>query len=173
MGEKTAAKLIGQFGSVERLYENLSLVPGKLRETLAANRKQALLSRELATVSTRVPIDGGSRGLPAPGAGLGAAARALDRARVPQPAAPAPRGPRAAATAAATPDPRRRGRRSRGYLARVPAGEPLAVDWVGEGGPPEPDARRRSVSIHPAAGDAVLDCAGPDRRAAGFGGRAR
>src|SRR6266478_1380532 len=56
VGEKTAAKLIGQFGGVERLYENLSLVPGKLRETLAANRKQALLSRELATVSTRVPI---------------------------------------------------------------------------------------------------------------------
>ena len=56
VGEKTAAKLIGQFGSVERLYENLSLVPGKLRETLAVNRKQALLSRELATVSTRVPI---------------------------------------------------------------------------------------------------------------------
>jgi DNA polymerase-1 len=56
VGEKTAAKLIGQFGGVERLYENLSLVPGKLRETLATNRKQALLSRELATVSTRVPI---------------------------------------------------------------------------------------------------------------------
>ena len=56
VGEKTAAKLIGQFGGVTRLYENLSLVPGKLRETLAANRKQALLSRELATVSTRVPI---------------------------------------------------------------------------------------------------------------------
>ena len=56
VGEKTAAKLIGQFGGVARLYENLSLVPGKLRETLAANRKQALLSRELATVSTRVPI---------------------------------------------------------------------------------------------------------------------
>ena len=56
VGEKTAVKLIGQFGSVERLYENLSLVPGRLRETLAAHRKQALLSRELATVSTRVPI---------------------------------------------------------------------------------------------------------------------
>src|SRR5439155_26406586 len=28
VGEKTAVKLIGQFGSVERLYENLPLVPG-------------------------------------------------------------------------------------------------------------------------------------------------
>ena len=58
VGEKTAAKLIGQFGSVERLYENLHLVPGKLREVLATHRAQALLSRELATVSTRVPLTG-------------------------------------------------------------------------------------------------------------------
>src|SRR5262249_12092257 len=56
VGEKTAVKLITQFGSVERLYENLHLVTGKLRETLAASRAKALLSRELATVSTRVPI---------------------------------------------------------------------------------------------------------------------
>src|SRR4029450_12765794 len=56
IGQKTAVKLIGQFGSVEGLYQHLSLVPGKLRETLAAKRKQALLSRALATVSTRVPL---------------------------------------------------------------------------------------------------------------------
>ncbi|MBI5629039.1 MAG: DNA polymerase I, partial [Candidatus Rokubacteria bacterium] len=42
VGRQTAVKLIGQFGSVERLYDNLTLVPGKLRETLAAHRKQAL-----------------------------------------------------------------------------------------------------------------------------------
>jgi len=57
VGEKTAVKLLAQFGTVDRLYENLALVPGKLRETLAAHRKQALLSRELATVSRQVPID--------------------------------------------------------------------------------------------------------------------
>jgi DNA polymerase-1 len=56
VGEKTAVKLVDQFGSVERLYENLTLVPGKLRETLATSRKQALLSRELATVSRSVPL---------------------------------------------------------------------------------------------------------------------
>src|SRR6266705_2886007 len=50
VGEKTAVKLITQFGSVERLYENLTLVGGKLRETLAAGRKDALLSRELAVL---------------------------------------------------------------------------------------------------------------------------
>ena len=56
VGEKTAVKLISQFGSVEKLYENLTLVQGKVRETLATHRAQAFLSRELATVSTRVPI---------------------------------------------------------------------------------------------------------------------
>ena len=33
-------------------------MPGKLREVLATHRAQALLSRELATVSTRVPLTG-------------------------------------------------------------------------------------------------------------------
>src|SRR6059036_10681 len=56
VGEKTAVKLIGQFGSVERLYENLTLVPGKLRETLATGRKDALLSRELALLNRQVPV---------------------------------------------------------------------------------------------------------------------
>src|SRR5262249_5479583 len=50
VGEKTAVKLIAQFGSVERLYENLTLVGGKLRETIATGRKVALLSRELAVL---------------------------------------------------------------------------------------------------------------------------
>src|SRR2546423_11280668 len=56
VGEKTAVKLVGQFGSVERLYENLTLVAGKLRETLAASKKQALLSRELATGNRHVDL---------------------------------------------------------------------------------------------------------------------
>ena len=56
VGEKTAVKLISQFGGVDRLYENLTLVGGKLRETLAASRKQALLSRELATVNRHVDL---------------------------------------------------------------------------------------------------------------------
>jgi DNA polymerase-1 len=50
VGEKTAVKLVNQFGGVDRLYENLTLVAGKLRETLAAGRKHALLSRELAVL---------------------------------------------------------------------------------------------------------------------------
>src|SRR5207245_1148401 len=56
VGEKTAVKLIAQYGSVDRLYENLTLIPGKLRETLAAGRKDALLSRELALLNRQVPV---------------------------------------------------------------------------------------------------------------------
>src|SRR5947199_56242 len=56
VGEKTAVKLIGQYGSVDRLYENLPLIAGKLRETLAAGRKDALLSRELALLNRKVPV---------------------------------------------------------------------------------------------------------------------
>src|SRR5688572_28958908 len=56
VGEKTAVKLVSQFGSVEKIYDNLTLIPGKLRETLAVSRKQALLSRELATVRRTVPL---------------------------------------------------------------------------------------------------------------------
>ena len=56
VGEKTAVKLVNQFGSVDRLYENLSLVTGKLRETLAAGRKHALLSRELAVLRPGVDL---------------------------------------------------------------------------------------------------------------------
>jgi DNA polymerase-1 len=56
VGEKTAVKLVSQFGSVDRLYENLPLVGGKLRETLAASRKQAILSRELAVLARSAPV---------------------------------------------------------------------------------------------------------------------
>src|SRR5207248_70824 len=57
IGEKTAVKLIAQYGSVDKLYDNLTLIAGKLRETLALGRKQALLSRELALVNRHVPLD--------------------------------------------------------------------------------------------------------------------
>src|SRR5207247_851586 len=69
VGEKTAVKLIGQYGSVARLYDNLTLIPGKLRETLAVGRKHALLSRELVVLNREVPIvfdlDAYRRGEPA------------------------------------------------------------------------------------------------------------
>src|SRR5688572_2971811 len=57
VGEKTAVKLVTQFGTVGKLYENLTLISGKLRETLATGRKEALLSRELVVLNREVPVE--------------------------------------------------------------------------------------------------------------------
>jgi DNA polymerase-1 len=154
VGEKTAVKLIGQFGSVERLYENLSLVPGKLRETLAANRKQALLSRELATVSTRVPITvdlEAFRRREPDWERLRALWTELEfhslLRQLPAGAAPEAAGGDVPALADADALAR--------YLAAVPAGEPVAVEAIGDGGPPDPSVSAIGL-YHPAAGAAVL-----------------
>ncbi|MCX6872370.1 MAG: DNA polymerase I [Verrucomicrobia bacterium] len=56
IGEKTAKKLIAEFGSMENLIANAAKVKGKLRENIEANADQALLSKELATIITDVPI---------------------------------------------------------------------------------------------------------------------
>ncbi|MBC8259430.1 MAG: DNA polymerase I [SAR324 cluster bacterium] len=57
VGEKTAMKLIAEYGNIETVYENLENVSGKsLKEKLAAGHDSALLSRELATIDCRVPL---------------------------------------------------------------------------------------------------------------------
>jgi DNA polymerase-1 len=159
VGEKTAAKLIGQFGGVARLYENLSLVPGKLRETLAANRKQALLSRELATVSTRVPITvdlEAFRRREPDWERLRALWTELEFHSLLRqlPAEPAPEATGGDVPTLADADALAR------YLAKVPAGEPLAVEAVTAGGPPEPVVATIGL-YHPVAGEAVFECGGP------------
>ena len=51
VGEKTALKLISQFGSVTGVYEHLADMKGKkLQEKLADNKDKALLSKDLATI---------------------------------------------------------------------------------------------------------------------------
>jgi DNA polymerase I len=58
VGEVTAQKLMRQFGSLDAIYENLSVVTGpKLRETLGHHRDQAFFSRQLAVLEARVPIE--------------------------------------------------------------------------------------------------------------------
>jgi DNA polymerase-1 len=154
VGQKTAVKLIGQFGSVDGLYEHLTLVPGKLRETLAANRKQALLSRELATVSTRVPIPEDLEALRRQepdwerlrALWTELELRTLLRQLPEQPGAP---------VAVADEAPLDSPEALAAFLAKVPAGEPLAVDWTGEGGPPRPDVTRVGLH-HPVAGDVLV-----------------
>jgi len=57
VGEKTAARLIQQFGSIDGIYQRIGEVtPDKLRETLIAQEAQARQSMRLATIVTDVPI---------------------------------------------------------------------------------------------------------------------
>jgi len=58
IGEKGASKLIRRFGSLEKVYENLDEISGtKTRQSLEDNRETAILSKELATIDTEVPIE--------------------------------------------------------------------------------------------------------------------
>src|SRR5205807_6786086 len=55
IGEKTAMKLIGQFGSVEDLLARQGELTGKLKERIETNREQALLSKRLVTILRDAP----------------------------------------------------------------------------------------------------------------------
>ncbi len=57
VGEKTAAKLISQYASLEDLYEHLDDLTPKLRENLDAARDQVMLNRDLMTMVRDVPFD--------------------------------------------------------------------------------------------------------------------
>ncbi len=57
IGEKTAVKLIREFGNLEELYKNLEKLTPKRRETLKKFKEQAFLSRELAKVKKDVPVE--------------------------------------------------------------------------------------------------------------------
>lgn len=56
IGEKTAKKLIKEYGSIEVLLHNVNKLQGKVKESLINNREQVLLSKELATICTTAPI---------------------------------------------------------------------------------------------------------------------
>jgi DNA polymerase-1 len=57
VGEKTAAKLVGQFGSLEEIYGRLDEIkPDKLREKVAEAREQVFASRELARIVRDLPV---------------------------------------------------------------------------------------------------------------------
>ncbi|TSC75940.1 MAG: hypothetical protein G01um101430_110 [Parcubacteria group bacterium Gr01-1014_30] len=57
VGEKTATDLLARFNTLDKIYENISQVPDKLKEKLLAYKDQAQLSRELARINKAVPID--------------------------------------------------------------------------------------------------------------------
>ena len=55
VGEKTAQKLVMEYGSVESVLENTDKLAPKLRQKLEENRDLALLSKRLATIIRDVP----------------------------------------------------------------------------------------------------------------------
>ena len=57
VGEKTALKLLTEFGTLDNLYENISSVKGKLQEKLIENKESAYFSYDLATIYCDVPIN--------------------------------------------------------------------------------------------------------------------
>jgi len=57
VGEKTAQKLIAQFGSVDELLARTDELKGALQEKVRANAEQIRLSRYLATIRRDVPIE--------------------------------------------------------------------------------------------------------------------
>lgn len=57
VGEKTAAKLIDQFGDVENMLSHTADIKGKLREKVEAATDDIRMSKFLATIRTDVPIE--------------------------------------------------------------------------------------------------------------------
>lgn len=57
VGEKTAIKLLKEYGSVEGVYEHIDeLKQSKMKENLINDKEQAFLSKELATIITDAPV---------------------------------------------------------------------------------------------------------------------
>lgn len=56
VGEKTAVKLINEFGSCENLIENSNQLKGKMREKVEAAVEDIKISKFLATIRTDVPM---------------------------------------------------------------------------------------------------------------------
>lgn len=57
IGEKTAKKLIQEFGSIENLIANADKLKGKLKENVINHAEQGLISKKLATILLDVPVE--------------------------------------------------------------------------------------------------------------------
>ena len=57
IGEKTAQKLLADFGTVEQLLERVEEIKGKRRQVLQEHADQARLSKRLVTIETDVPVE--------------------------------------------------------------------------------------------------------------------
>lgn len=58
IGEKTALKLLKEYGSVENVYESIDKITAKkMKENLQTNKEQAFMSKQLATIEVNAPLD--------------------------------------------------------------------------------------------------------------------
>lgn len=57
IGPKTAMKLVGEFGSVEGVYQNIDKLKGKQKESLEQFEAQVRMSRKLAEIILDVPVE--------------------------------------------------------------------------------------------------------------------
>lgn len=57
VGEKTAIKLLGEFGSIANLLNSVDSIKGALKQKVIDNREKILFSQFLATIKTDVPIE--------------------------------------------------------------------------------------------------------------------
>ena len=55
VGEKTAAKLLKEFGTLENVLANAASIKGKLGEKIIAGKDMAIMSKKLATIITDIP----------------------------------------------------------------------------------------------------------------------
>lgn len=56
IGDKTALKLLQEYGSLEKIYENIDSIKGKTKEKLELDRENAFMSKEIATIFREVPL---------------------------------------------------------------------------------------------------------------------
>ncbi|WP_444215140.1 DNA polymerase I [Catenibacterium sp.] len=57
VGEKTALKLLHQYGTIEGLQEHQDEIKGKMGEKIRAGMEDALMSKKVATILRDIPID--------------------------------------------------------------------------------------------------------------------
>lgn len=57
IGEKTALKLLVEYGSLDGIYNNIDSIKGKLQEKLILGKDSAYMSYDLATIYKDVPVD--------------------------------------------------------------------------------------------------------------------
>ena len=57
VGQKTASKLLTEFGTLENVISNADNIKGALGEKIRAGKENALMSKKLATIITNVPVE--------------------------------------------------------------------------------------------------------------------